>query len=122
VLTIGDTDVQAVLKILRSDEWARFQKDGRFDGAPIDRSDGYIHLSSPGQVADTALKHFTQETDLTLVAFDVGGLGDALRWEVSRGGERFPHFYGLLEMSHLSWAEPMPLGPDGVHLLPERSK
>lgn len=111
-----------ILKILRSEEWAGFQLAGEFHGSAIDISDGFIHLSTPAQVAETARQHFSGEDGLTLIAIDPRAPGDALRWEPSRGGALFPHIYGVLEMSHLLWAESLPIGPDGLHMLPDRAK
>lgn len=111
-----------ILKILRPSEWNAFQQAGRFEGAPVDLSDGFIHFSTSTQVAETARKHFKDEQNLTLVAVDEQSLGEALKWEVSRGGALFPHLYGVLEMSQVLWAESLPLGDDGVHVLPERLK
>lgn len=111
-----------IFKILRADEWAAFQRDGRFSGAPVDLADGYIHFSTAEQVAETARKHFGRERNLTLVAVDDSGLGDSLKWEVSRNDALFPHLYAVLEMSQVVWAEPFPLGDDDRHILPEALK
>jgi uncharacterized protein (DUF952 family) len=111
-----------IVKILRANEWARFQRDGRFDGAPVDLSDGYIHFSTPAQAAETAAKHFGGVHGLQILAIDPARLGDALRWEPSRGGQLFPHLYGVLEMNHIVWDETLPLGPNGQHRFPERMK
>ena len=48
----------------------------------------------PRQVAETAAKHFAGQHDLLLVSVDSARLGDALKWEPSRGGALFPHLYG----------------------------
>jgi uncharacterized protein (DUF952 family) len=109
-----------ILKILRSTEWAGFQLAEEFHGSPVDHSDGFIHLSTPAQVAETARKHFGGEEGLTLIAIDPAALDGALRWERSRAGALFPHVYGVLKMSHVLWAEALPTGPDGLHVLPGR--
>ena len=49
----------------------------RFDGASVDRADGYIHLSTAGQAPETAAKWFAGRDDLTLVAVDADALGPA---------------------------------------------
>ena len=67
-----------------------------FEGAPVDRRDGYIHFSTAEQLAETATKHFAGADDLVLVAVDADALGAALKWEPSRGGALFPHLYGVL--------------------------
>ena len=53
-----------------------------------------------------------------LVAVDAGALGAALKWEPARGGAPFPHLYGDLPLTAVTWVKPLPLGPDGVHVMP----
>ena len=108
-----------IYKILRAQEWANFQNSGVFTGAPVDLSDGFIHLSSSVQVADTAWKHFNGAEGLTLLAVEEAPLGDNLKWEPSRGGDLFPHLYANLHMEHVIWSAPLPLGHDGAHVFPE---
>ncbi|MEE3920647.1 DUF952 domain-containing protein [Micromonospora sp. BRA006-A] len=80
-----------IYKILTDDEWARARADGRFAGTAMDRQDGYVHLSAADQVVETARRFFAGVTGLTVLAVDESRLGDALRWEESRGGALFPH-------------------------------
>lgn len=108
-----------VYKICPEALWRQAETAGRFDGAPIDLADGYIHFSTAGQVRETAAKHFAGQRDLLLVAIDEMPLGDALRWEVSRGGAHFPHLYAPLDLSAVLWVKPLPLGADGVHVFPD---
>jgi len=54
-----------------------------------------------------------------LIAVDAAVLGDALKWEVSRGGALFPHLYGVLPLSAVLWAKSLLLGGDGRHVFPE---
>jgi uncharacterized protein (DUF952 family) len=86
-------------KILTAGQWATFQSDGVFLGAPVDLADGYIHLSAADQVQGTLDKHFAGQDGLMLAEVDLAALGDAVRWEVSRGGALFPHIYGPLPMA-----------------------
>ena len=86
-------------KILTSDQWAQFQADGVFHGAPVDLTDGYIHMSAADQVQGTLDKHFAGQTALVIAEVDLAVLGDSIRWEVSRGGALFPHIYGPLPMA-----------------------
>lgn len=106
-----------VYKILRADEWAAFDAAGETRGAPVDLADGYIHLSTAAQAAGTAAKHFAGEDGLRLLAVETEALRD-LRWEPSRGGQLFPHLYGVLRRESVIWARPLPLGPDG-HVFPD---
>lgn len=83
-------------KILTAQQWAEFERDRVFRGAPIDIADGYIHLSSADQVEGTLEKHFAGQTGLHIAEVDLALLGDAIRWEEARGGALFPHLYGDL--------------------------
>ena len=91
---------------------------GTFGGAPIDRSDGYVHLSTAAQVPETVDRHFAGQDDLAIVAVDLEALGDAVRWEVSRGGQFFPHLYGTLTLEAVIAYGPLEREPDGTVRLP----
>jgi uncharacterized protein (DUF952 family) len=82
-----------IYKIFRRPEWDAFRAAGENTGAPIDVADGYVHFSTAAQVAETAARHFASESDLVLLALNPDSLGDALKWEASRGGALFPHLY-----------------------------
>ena len=107
-----------IYKIFRRPEWDEFRATGETLGAPVDLADGYIHFSTSAQVAETAAKHFATESDLVLVAVKADLLGDALRWEPSRGGALFPHLYRALRLSEVIWDKSLPLGATG-HIFPE---
>jgi uncharacterized protein (DUF952 family) len=94
-----------VVKLLRAEEWATFEADGVFAGSADDLRDGYIHLSSPEQVAPTAAKWFAGEDGLMALTIDADRLGPALKWEPARGGILFPHLYRPLRMEEVVTAE-----------------
>lgn len=98
--------------------WDAAEAEGRFAGAPVDRADGFIHLSTAAQVAETALRHFAGAADLLLVAVEADDLGEALRFERSRGGDLFPHLYGDLPLAAVRAVDDLPLGPGGRHAFP----
>ncbi|MEM8554407.1 MAG: DUF952 domain-containing protein [Pseudomonadota bacterium] len=107
-----------IYKIFRAGEWATLQAESSTLGAPIDLADGYIHFSTAEQVRETAAKHFADADDLVLAALDADTLGDALKWEPSRGGALFPHLYRALKLDEVTETWPLPL-KDGVHQFPE---
>jgi uncharacterized protein (DUF952 family) len=90
---------QSAFKILTADQWAQFEADGIFHGAPIDLADGYIHMSTADQVEETLAKHFAKQDGLVVAEIDLTSFGDALKWEKSRGGALFPHLYAPLPMT-----------------------
>lgn len=73
-------------------------------GSPVDLADGFVHLSAAHQVAGTLAKHFAGQEGLLVLWVAPGKVGD-LRWEVSRGGELFPHAYGGLGREAVVWEE-----------------
>ena len=85
-------------KVLTADQWAQFEADGVFHGAPVDIADGYIHLSLADQLEGTLDKHFAGQQGLVIAEVDLAALGDTVRFEESRGGALFPHIYGPLPM------------------------
>src|SRR4051812_44482188 len=108
-----------IYKICDRALWASAERAGRFHAAPVDERDGFIHFSTAAQAAETADRHFAGIKDLVLIAVDAHALGEALRWEPSRGGALFPHLYGVLTLPAVLWVKPLPLGPDGRHAFPE---
>lgn len=88
-----------VYRVLRADEWRQLLAADEFAGNSADKRDGYIHLSAHEQVESTIKRHFEGATDLVVLEIDAAVLGSALRWEVSRDDQLFPHLYGKLRMS-----------------------
>ena len=91
-------------KILTAAEFLSL-KSGTFQGAPIDITDGYIHLSTAAQVTETVNKHFAGQSDLVIAAVNLTGL--PIRWETSRNNDLFPHLYGALTLEHIISYEPL---------------
>ncbi|MEE9313818.1 MAG: DUF952 domain-containing protein [Rhizobiaceae bacterium] len=116
---MGNTPL--IYKITPRAAWLEAEAEGVFTGAPIDIADGYIHFSTAEQSIETAAKHFAGQDDLLLVAINTAKLEGDLKWEASRGGALFPHLYAPLSMEAVEWAKPMPLGADGIHILPKVS-
>ncbi|TCD16552.1 DUF952 domain-containing protein [Oricola cellulosilytica] len=107
-----------IYKIAPRALWQAAEENGRFDGAPIDIADGFIHFSTAAQARETAAKHFAGQNDLLLVAVDGEKLAGALKYEVSRGGDLFPHLYAPLDLDTVVWVKELPLGDDGAHVFP----
>ena len=107
-----------IYKIVPATLWHRAEQEGIFRGSEHDKRDGFIHFSTAEQAAETAAKHFAGQDDLLLVAVEAAALGDALKWEPSRGGALFPHLYGGLSLQSVISVAELPLGPDGRHRFP----
>ncbi len=107
-----------VYKVMSAVELEQMQRDSVFRGSPVDIADGYIHLSRGLQVAETLDKHFSGVRGLVLVAVDLTLVGDAVRWEPSRGGQLFPHIYGQLPLHAVVAIGPVERTADGGVILP----
>jgi len=105
-----------IYKIATGEQWTKAEENRVFYGAPIDLADGFIHFSTAGQVRETAAKHFAGQSDLLLISVDETMLGDALKYEVSRGDQLFPHLYGNLSLAAVTKVVKMPLDEDGRHI------
>ena len=93
------SDAHLIYKICSAGEWREAEAAGTYRGSAVDVQDGFIHLSTAAQLDETLRRHFAGQRDLVLVAVDPADLGDALRWEPSRGGDLFPHLYRALPVS-----------------------
>ena len=85
-----------IYKICERASWRLAEQNGIYSGSDADAHDGFIHFSTAAQLAGTAVKHFARQRDLLLVAVNADALGATLKWEISRGGDLFPHLYAAL--------------------------
>lgn len=110
--------ITTAYKVLTADQMATLERDTSFAGAPVDLADGYIHLSTQAQLTETVDKHFAGQTDLWVAAVDLQALGEAVKWEPSRGGQLFPHIYAPLPLSVVIAYGPLRRDDDGHVMLP----
>src|ERR1700736_3589564 len=101
-----------------AETWQEAVRTGGYHGTADDRRDGFIHFSTAEQIAESARRHRAGQAGLLLWGVDPARLGDRLKWEPSRGGALFPHLYGPLAPAEVARIEPLPLGPDGLHIFP----
>jgi uncharacterized protein (DUF952 family) len=110
-------DETVAYKVLTETEFAAL-RGGFFSGAPVDVADGYIHLSAGPQLTETVTRHFAGQSGLVVAAVNLAALGEAVRWEVSRGEKLFPHLYGRLTMDVVIAHGPLACAEDGTVRLP----
>ena len=87
-----------IYKILRLAEWEEALGQSVFRGSPDDLRDGFIHFSTREQVPGTIAKYFAADEVLIIAMVEEAAVGEALRWEASRGGALFPHLYAELPL------------------------
>jgi uncharacterized protein (DUF952 family) len=104
-----------IYKLVPAALWRAAEALAQFEGAPVDIADGFIHFSTAAQVRETAAKHFAGQRDLLLVTVEAERLGEALRFEPSRGGNLFPHLYAPLQLADIMRVDALPVRDDGTH-------
>ena len=111
-----------IFHICRKDEWQAAKARGSYAGSSQDVADGFIHFSNRQQVEGSAAKHRRGQDGLVLLTVEADALGEALKWEESRGGALFPHLYSDLPLEAVRRVDDLPLGPDGLHIFPRLSE
>lgn len=111
--------VYIVYKVCDMEDWARARAEGVYKGAPVDLEDGFMHFSTADQLAETLSRHFAGREGLVLLGVPVARVGAALQWEVSRGGDLFPHLYADLPVSAVVSEQLLELDEAGRHILPD---
>ena len=101
-------------KLVDRGEWAAALAVGAYAGSAVDRADGYIHMSTAEQLAETARRHYAGQDGLVLVEVALAPLGEALRWEASRGGDLFPHLFAPLPARPDAPQRPLSVDAEGV--------
>lgn len=103
-----------IYKLADRSEWAAARAAGAYPGSAVDRADGYIHMSTAAQLAETARRHYAGREGLVLASVDPDALGGRLRWEPSRGGALFPHLYEPLPMAAVRAERMLAVRDDGT--------
>ena len=101
VVTHGPRAGQLV-HLLLVDEWTAAHTQAELRPASL-AEQGFVHLSTPEQVALLANRLFAGRTDLLLLVLDPALLAGEVRWEPGVVGDpdamRFPHLYGPLPIT-----------------------
>ena len=108
-----------VYKVCSIEEWNKASEKGIYEGSQVDLEDGFIHLSTKKQLKETVTKHFFGQERLLLISFSIKNLQDKLKWEISRNGKNFPHYYGNIETKFLNEKFNLDLRQDGFHEFPK---
>lgn len=110
-----------LLHLIIAAEW-RAALDTRVVAPPSLADVGFVHLSTPAQVALPADRLFRGRHDLALLVIDPARLGVEVRWETGLptdpAGMRFPHAYGAVPTAAVVAVLPYRPGPDGRFAAP----
>ena len=107
-----------IYKILLQREWYDLKFRRQTLGSTVDEMDGFIHFSTAKQLRETAVKHFGFHKEVVVLGCDTALMENQLKWELSRGGELFPHLYGRMDIHFVLWKETVSMVND-AHVFPE---
>ncbi|MHA7900882.1 MAG: DUF952 domain-containing protein [Henriciella sp.] len=107
-----------VYKILSQADWD-LASDLGYTQTALDEGDGYVHLSTRAQVAETLALHYAGQSDVRLLEYVVEEMSGPIRWEESRGGQLFPHLYARLPIGAAKRVWILSTGSDGTPQLPD---
>ena len=86
--------MEPIYRIVPLTEWPRIETNGKMLPGPIDKKDGFIHLSDADTVLRTADLYFPPATNPLVLEIDPMALGEALKREYVEEREAvFPHLY-----------------------------
>lgn len=100
-------------KVVAAGEWRVAVAEGRYEGSAVDLADGYIHMSTEDQLAETLRKHYAGQSDLLMLSVDLSRFNENLVWEPSRGGALFPHLYAPLPVAAVTASRALSVTTDG---------
>ncbi|MEL6688308.1 MAG: DUF952 domain-containing protein, partial [Pseudomonadota bacterium] len=110
----------SIFKIFTPEHWDLLNETGQTLGSAHDQADGFLHFSTASQLDGTLAKHYAKAGPLILARIRVEGLSsEALKWEVSRNGDLFPHLYGALTRSQIDQHWPLSPNDQGAYVLPD---
>ena len=115
----GVMSTQLIYYVCDGETWRTASTTDDYVGSSDDLRDGFMHFSTKAQVRTSVALHRAGQVGLVLLIVATEALGPDLKWESSRGGQLFPHFYGKLPRNAVLEIIELPLGPDGTHEFPD---
>jgi uncharacterized protein (DUF952 family) len=112
-----------ILHLVARDEWRDAMRRGSYQ-PPSLGAEGFIHCSTLAQLVGTANAFFRGRRDLLVLCLEESRLAAPVRYDApadamdDRGGERFPHLYGALNLDAVARVIDFPCEPDGTFAMP----
>lgn len=106
-----------LLHICTQEDWQKAQTQQEYRAASLE-TEGFIHCSTPAQVADTANVFFHGQSELILLVIDAHKVQPEIKYELAANGGSYPHIYGPLNTSAVTQTVPFPPNSDGTFTLP----
>ena len=107
-----------ILHLVVLSDWTEASQHSDYRPASL-ASEGFIHCSTPNQVAEVANERFSAQHGMGLLVIDENLVEPEVRWEDSSGqGQDFPHIYGALNRAAVVDVMPFEPDADGVFQAP----
>ena len=120
-LQTAGVESEVLLHMCTAEEWETARASGALEPPSLAES-GFVHLSTPEQVALPANRLFRGRSDILLLVIDPARVGVEIRWEPGVSGDpasmRFPHAYGPVPTSAVTATLPYRPGEDGTFTAP----
>ncbi|WP_306251628.1 DUF952 domain-containing protein [Parvularcula sp. IMCC14364] len=112
---------QFVYRLATQAQWRQSRETGEIVKTALDKRDGFIHLSTAGQLVLTANMHFISEEVLQVLLFERDRIARGLKWENVPGRwDQMPHYYGDLYMKDVCKSLTMDRNPGGSFGIPTK--
>ncbi len=113
-MSTDDSTPEFVYRLAAPEEWRAAEETGVVPEREIDRRDGYMHLSTHGQVIETANLHFADAEELVVLEIPLSPISHLVKFELApKRGEHFPHLYAALRKEQVTCAIPLAKTKDG---------
>jgi len=107
-----NTLLNTLLHLCPLSEWQAAQEQGEYRAASLAR-EGFLHCSTPAQVAATANRFYHGQHGLVLLTIDRRLVRPEIRFEPA-DGSLFPHIYGPLNLDAVVEVQEFEPGADGT--------
>lgn len=107
---------ETILHICPRLDWERARQEGEYTAASL-ATEGFIHCSTPDQVAQTANRFYRGQTDLVLLIIVPDHLAAEVRYEAA-DADLFPHIYGPINLKAVVEVRGFPPDEDGAFRQP----
>ncbi len=110
--------INTLFHICAREAWYEAQQRGDYRADSL-TTEGFIHCSTPGQVAGTANLLFRGCQGLVLLVIDGDRVTSPIKFEDAGGGRFFPHVYGPLNLDAIADVREFAPEADGTFRQPD---
>eukprot|EP00743_Colponemidia_sp_Colp-15_P006968 GILK01007519.1.p1 GENE.GILK01007519.1~~GILK01007519.1.p1 ORF type:complete len:140 (-),score=11.88 GILK01007519.1:66-437(-) len=110
-----------VYKLLSKQEWTDTLADGKYEGSPHDKSDGFMHMSSAEETRESCRRYYASVPHVVLLQVDYEKIKADTKWQAaqSRNGALFPHLLRPLSVTEVVGVFDLVRDSEGQFCFPE---